>query len=779
MRIIQVGVMGVFLFLIFLSHGLTTHAAVERNFHYKENGDGSVTITLYSGSDTEVEIPDKLGSKPVTKIGIHAFSSKELEKITIPEGVIEIGMYAFATNELKSIVIPDSVIVIDSFAFLQNKLTDVKLSENLNIIGSFAFKENRLTEIEIPSNVKAIDGLPFLDNPISTIYGRSESLAEIYASVYGYSFVEVYKVTFETDGGSQINSQSVRNNKGVIKPEEPSKEGHTFVGWYKDEALTKPWDFESDVVKEDMTLYAKWAPKISYTVTFHVNDESNFPQIVENKHKILEPSKPSKLSHTFEGWYKDEDYTEKWNFETDVVVKDITLYAKWTLNIYKVVFETNGGTSISSQSITYDTAVIEPGSPSKEGYTFAGWYKDEALTEKWDFKTNLIKENTTLYAKWLVDTPRTYEVKFNTNAGSSIEAQFVTYDTILIEPIAPSKEGYTFAGWYKDAFHTTPWYFETDVVKENITLYAKWVMNEYEVIFETNGGNGIEKQLIQFNKKVIVPSNPNRKGYTFSGWYKEATFENEWQFETDVVTTNITLYAKWQTNGSSGGSGGSSGGRLDDDDDNNHNNGGSSGEGAINPTPTPEKPEPVPIEPQPEQPEKEIGFVDVPSDYWAWAAIEAVARRKIITGYPDGTFKPNEPVQRQHVALMLTRTMEFTPERQVIAFNDISETHPYFEAITKVQQAGIFNGDRGNFNPTANLTRAQMAAVLVEAFDLTSSEQITFNDVPSTHWAYNDIAILVANGIASGDKGNFKPNEPVTRAQFAAMLYKALQQFEK
>jgi len=154
--------------------------------------------------------------------------------------------------------------------------------------------------------------------------------------------------------------------------------------------------------------------------------------------------------------------------------------------------------------------------------------------------------------------------------------------------------------------------------------------------------------------------------------------------------------------------------------------------------------------------------------------IEYIAIRGIITGYPDGTFRPNEPITRQHVALMLTRALKLEPNKDVTGFMDVSTNYPYYEAIKQVQQAGIFEGNNGKFNPNANMTRAQIVKVIVLAFGLTSTDTQTFKDVPSTHWAHNYIAILAANGIALGDNGDFKPEEPVTHAQFAAFLYRVL-----
>lgn len=121
--------------------------------------------------------------------------------------------------------------------------------------------------------------------------------------------------------------------------------------------------------------------------------------------------------------------------------------------------------------------------------------------------------------------------------------------------------------------------------------------------------------------------------------------------------------------------------------------------------------------------------------------------------------------------------MSFMKQRiEAEVFNDIPENHLYFEEIGKVQQAGLFVGIDGNFQPKAYMTRAQMAKVLVVALNLTSTsiKKETFEDVPMTHWAHDYISILAANGITTGDNGSFRPNNPITRAEFAVLLHRAL-----
>ncbi len=194
------------------------------------------------------------------------------------------------------------------------------------------------------------------------------------------------------------------------------------------------------------------------------------------------------------------------------------------------------------------------------------------------------------------------------------------------------------------------------------------------------------------------------------------------------------------------------------------------------------KPETKPIEPTPEQPtppevpkeepKPKITFNDI-FGHWAKAMIENIAARGIINGYPDGSFRPNDPITREHIAVMIARAFDLEPKREATIFSDVPTNHPYYEAIMQLQQAGIIDGSDGAFNPDAPMTRAQMAKVIVLAFGLTPGGTSNFQDVSKTHWSYDYIAALEAHGIALGDNGKFNPNEPVTRSEFVAFLYRA------
>jgi len=250
------------------------------------------------------------------------------------------------------------------------------------------------------------------------------------------------------------------------------------------------------------------------------------------------------------------------------------------------------------------------------------------------------------------------------------------------------------------------------------------------VYFESNGGDLLGKLSVAYGTKLAELPIPAKNGFTFGGWYKEAALIHPWDLATDRVTQDTKLYAKWIANTTS--------------------------------------------EPEESKPERPVTtFKDI-NDHWAKEMIGELAGQGIITGYPDGSFHPIEFVQRQHVALLFYRAFEFEPTRQAAAFLDVDPNHSYYEAILTLQQAGIVDGSSGKFNPTAFLTRAQMAKIVALAIKLKPAGESAFRDVPTAHWGSAYIAALAENGIVLGDNGKFRPDEPVTRAEIAAMLYRAL-----
>src|SRR3989339_409956 len=349
-----------------------------------------------------------------------------------------------------------------------------------------------------------------------------------------------YTITFEESGGSAVLDITQDFNTAVTAPNNPTKEGYTFGGWYSDAALTTAYTF-TVMPAQNITLYAKWTI-IQYTITFEENGGSAVLDITQDFNTaVTAPNNPTKEGYTFGGWYSDAALTTAYTF-TVMPAQNITLYAKWTIIQYTITFEESGGSAVLDITQDFNTAVTAPNNPTKEGYTFGGWYSDAALTTAYTF-TVMPAQNITLYAKWTIIQ---YTITFEENGGSAVLDITQDFNTAVTAPNNPNKEGYTFGGWYSDAALTTAYTF-TVMPAQNITLYAKWTIIQYTITFEENGGSAVLDITQDFNTAVTAPNNPTKEGYTFGGWYSDVELTTAYTF-TVMPAQNITLYAKWTIN---------------------------------------------------------------------------------------------------------------------------------------------------------------------------------------------------------------------------------------
>lgn len=180
---------------------------------------------------------------------------------------------------------------------------------------------------------------------------------------------------------------------------------------------------------------------------------------------------------------------------------------------------------------SFISTVTLPETPVKEGYTFVGWYLDEALTQP--YNNEPIYEDTALYAKFKINT---YTVTFDSNGGSAVATQTINWNTVanLTDPV---KEGYTFMGWLLGgvAYNNAP-------VKSNIKLTAKWQINTHTVTFFSAGGSAVAPQTINWGT-IPTLSTPVKEGHTFVGWYVGET-----QYIATAIKSNLALTAKWEIN---------------------------------------------------------------------------------------------------------------------------------------------------------------------------------------------------------------------------------------
>lgn len=343
-------------------------------------------------------------------------------------------------------------------------------------------------------------------------------------------------VTFDSLGGSSVKRQVVEKNSLALRPTDPTRNGYIFTGWYVDSALQYQFSF-SYPISENTTLYAGWEA-ISNVVKFETNGGSAINDIgVKTGDAFKLPEAPIKEGYTFEGWYLDKALTKPYQLAT--ITESITLYAKWTLKICNVRFETDCGNEINDVNLGYGEKLNKPITPVKEGYTFVGWYLDSELTKEYDFDS-LVKEDLVLYAKWELTN---FIVKFQTNGGDKISDLVLGLNELVPSYLSPNRPNYVFKGWYLDSELTIPFDFN-EVVTSNITLYAKWEGVELIVQFDTLDGNEISVNKIKYGEYLSRPENPSREGYIFTGWYLDKEGTQLFNFAIPVKSS-INLYACW------------------------------------------------------------------------------------------------------------------------------------------------------------------------------------------------------------------------------------------
>ena len=186
----------------------------------------------------------------------------------------------------------------------------------------------------------------------------------------------------------------------------------------------------------------------------------------------------------------------------------------------------------AKQIVQAGEKAVKPDDPKVNGLTFGGWYTDEDCTDGNEYNfTAPVTKGMTLTAKW---TANSYTITFDTNGGSAVAPITQDYGTDITAPAAPSKTGYTFMGWEPEIPATMP--------AEDMTITAKWSINQYTVTFDTDGGSAVDAQTVAYGEKAKTPADPTKTGYTFAGWELGG---NAYDFAASV-TEDMTLTAKWK-----------------------------------------------------------------------------------------------------------------------------------------------------------------------------------------------------------------------------------------
>ena len=215
-----------------------------------------------------------------------------------------------------------------------------------------------------------------------------------------------------------------------------------------------------------------------------------------------------------------------------------TLVAKWNPILYTITFNSNGGELIDPISEPFGTTLTTP-IPTKTGYTFTNWYRDEQLTTVYTFST-MADENITLYAEYQINQ---YTITFKTNNGEADQTTTQNYAEEINFPTI-SKTGHSLEGWYTDSTLNTK-YTQTTIPAESISLFAKWTINTYNITLSTDGKVALPQIQTLYNEIPTPPADPIATGYLFHGWFTDKTFTTPFDFTTPTPASNRIAYAKW------------------------------------------------------------------------------------------------------------------------------------------------------------------------------------------------------------------------------------------
>ena len=547
-----------------------------------------------------------------------------------------------------------------------------------------------------------------------------------------------YQINYELNGGQFVSSytpvSSYDGNQDVQLPGEDdiTRNGYTFGGWYANEQFTgEPCTVIASGSTGPKTFYAKWTAN-TYTVEFEPNGGTINGSYVTNYtygEGAALPTDVEKSGYTFAGWYENDRFEgSAVTAISDTEYGDKTYYAKWMSKTYSVTLNTNGGTIKSGNvtNYTYGEGAALPTDVEKSGHTFAGWYENEELTGS---AVAAISDtdygDKTYYARW---TSKTYSITFNTDGGT-IKGNYVTgysYGEGAVLPTDVEKSGYTFAGWYDNEELTgSAATAISNTEYGDKTYYAKWTANTYSVKLHLNGGNladGVSDiTAYTYGNSIELPDRSEivRSGYMFSGWYADEGFKDGPYTEISSTDSgNKEFYARWTM----------------------YNIPNTHAITVIDPANGSLK-----VNPSNGSEGTLITVTATPDEGYELAYITVNGER--ITGsrftMPEGE---------------VTVRAAFT--RGGLPFTDVAVNAWYYDAVSYAYTNGLMDGVSATaFNPDGNMTRAMVWAILARI----DGETVTGADWASAArvWAMN-------SGVSDGTD----PKGPVTREQFATMLYR-------
>ena len=353
-------------------------------------------------------------------------------------------------------------------------------------------------------------------------------------------------VKFDGNGGTVSPTSKVVNyNAEVGTLPSGSRTHYTLKGFYTTKTGTTQITAKTKVTS-NVTYYAQWTP-INYTVILNGNGGSSTSKVVKYNTEFGALPSSSRTGYSFVGWFNTTNATGGTQLlPTTKITGNVTYYARWKANNYKILWVSQGGSAVFVWSRDYGTSLGTLPTISRTGYSFNGWYTSATGGTKISTSTK-VTSDVTYYARW---TPINYTITWNSQGGTAVDKWTRAYGTSLGTLPAPTRTHYYLNGWYTSSTGGTKISTST-TVSGNVTYYAQWVGRSYTFTFDANGGGTPSSTSITraYNTNIGTLPTVSRTGYTFKGWWTTSAASGGTQLTTTTkVTSNVTYYARWTNN---------------------------------------------------------------------------------------------------------------------------------------------------------------------------------------------------------------------------------------
>lgn len=357
-----------------------------------------------------------------------------------------------------------------------------------------------------------------------------ETIVTSNMTLYAHWDVDSYTLSFDSQGGSAVDSQTLTIDDTLTELPVPTRDGYEFVGWFgAPDGGTK---YDQVTLTSDLTLYAQWKA-IGYQLNFETQGGTPVESLTGSVDmELTNFPTPVREGYVFEGWF--DAATGGTQVISVTLTGDMTLFAHWTPAEYQLTFDSQGGSAVNGLSGSSETTLSDFPVPTRDGYTFDGWF--DAATGGTQVTSINLTSDVTLYAHWTEAVPDTYVVTLDDQNGS-VQNYTMNVGTAFTEFTTPSRNGYTFLGWFTSpdgGTQMTSYDGDTDV-----TFYAHW-----ERVTETDPTDDNNTTVDDNNQNNGSTTENNQNGTTTPDDNNNPTLEGE---ENAVKRLTLTVISSTGT----------------------------------------------------------------------------------------------------------------------------------------------------------------------------------------------------------------------------------------